>query len=187
MGKRIIYVRHSKTDEKRLCLSQEGIDLAVSASAKILHNYNSVQLIFTSSAPRAIQTAMIFSMQIAAREKVMPILKPHVDILLPPKAFLAEINTQEVEDLEAKGVDYIEAILTCHPEAIKKYLREAIDGVREMFAKMNDGDAALAFGHAPYINFAALEIDPSRPKVMTKECEGFVFEEIEGGYFVHYF
>jgi broad specificity phosphatase PhoE len=161
--------RHAARRKDADALSPEGRVQAESVGRTLRSDY---AFVFVSPAQRAAETAAWF---LRATRQALP---PHAVV----PGLTTEVEPRWREAASAAGSSRIDAVRLEDPELVEAESKRLAGVVEEMFARVPDAGRALAVGHTPLIEAAALGltgvvIDPLR------ECEGItVVREGEAAY-----
>lgn len=184
MAKKLVYRRHSTKGTDNL-LTPEGIALAVAEGRKAAeerfkdcegwHDESPHTPFFHGPLARTAQTALAFS---TAWPDITPM--PAV-VEIGDDNLFGEMATPALRDAVKAGASNFEAVLAVHgKDKAREWGGAAVDGLMKMFAAMEDGETAVAFGHSPVIELAAWWVAGTQmleSHTRLGDMEGIVFIE----------
>ncbi len=176
--KRIDWRRHGKKAGD--FISAEGLDLA-RREGEIAFGGNSFYYdkLFHGPLVRTAQTSLAFCESQADAPRTMPIVME----IGNPKT-LGDMVNDEFKKAQAEGLSNLECLKRAHDTyRVMDFGSEALAALTGMFEAMDDHDDAIAFGHSPVIELAAMGFD-ELPEGWDKldELDGLTFEQDTDGH-----
>ena len=180
--KTLHYRRHSiKDGTVKDTIGLKGLKLARHEGG-LLHDAGfPIHRLFHGPLVRTAQTALAFCQGLCG---ILPDVMPVV-LEIGTDELFREMATEQFRVAVKAGMSNFYALQAAHPEdKIVQWMDHSQKGVQSMFDQMEDGETAIAFGHSPVIELAALAYDAGEQpveKIVTgwdnlSDLEGLIFE-----------